>query len=82
MNLMSLRNPLRVQRQLGFIDQVSHEGVSGWIKASTSDEPITIDLYIDGDAVAQGVRADLFRADVRDAGIGDGCLCSAFRKLG
>ncbi|MDG1118551.1 MAG: glycosyltransferase [Flavimaricola sp.] len=73
MNLMSLRNPLRVQRQLGFIDQVSNEGVSGWIKASTSDEPLTIDLYIDGDAVAQGVRADLFRADVRDAGIGNGC---------
>lgn len=73
MNLMSFRNPLRIQRQLGFIDQVSHEGVSGWIKAATSDEPLTIDLFIDGAIVALGVRADLFRADVRDAGIGNGC---------
>ena len=60
------------QRIQGYIDTCTPDLVSGWIRYARQAGSITIDVVINGIVVAEGVRAESARRDVRDAGFGDG----------
>jgi hypothetical protein len=56
----------------GFIDVVDDPQILGWAWDSTQpDTPLEVDIYVD-DAKVSTVSADQFRADLRDANVGDG----------
>jgi hypothetical protein len=56
----------------GALDSVDEDAVYGWAwEPARPTEPIAVDIY-DGDSLLGTVRADGFRADLRDNGIGDG----------
>lgn len=55
----------------GYIDFVEERAVRGWCCANSGGQPVTVALYVDGRQVSTAL-ADEFRADLREAGIGDG----------
>ncbi|MEO5377116.1 MAG: glycosyltransferase family 2 protein [Magnetococcus sp. DMHC-6] len=55
----------------GYIDHLSTEIISGWVAIQDSDERLEIELLIDDIAVTS-TKADLYRQDLQEAGIGDG----------
>lgn len=55
----------RHSRLKGFIDQVTAEHVSGWAAFSDSDDPVELQLKIDGREVARGF-ATHYRQDLAD----------------
>jgi hypothetical protein len=56
----------------GSIDGVDGQHIVGWAWDSQHpNTPLDVDIYVD-DAKLAAVRADQFRVDLRDAGIGDG----------
>jgi hypothetical protein len=61
----------------GMIDTVMGTTLLGWCWQKGSDETFDVDLCLDGRITAR-TRADQFRGDLRDAGIGNGCHAFAF----
>jgi hypothetical protein len=56
----------------GFVDLLTPTRVAGWaMESSTPGEPLKICVLFDGKELVT-VRADLFRQDLKEAGIGDG----------
>ena len=57
----------------GHVDTVQPDRVVGWAwNKSQPDQRVSVELLIDG-KVQASVRAEVFRRDLVDAGIGDGC---------
>lgn len=52
----------------GYIDFFDGYRIVGWVLTEIGACSASIDVYVEGICVAQGVRADQMRADVRDAG--------------
>jgi SAM-dependent methyltransferase len=55
----------------GHIDILDSQQVAGWALEADGKTPDRVIIYVNGREIAQ-VRPTLFRADVRDAGLGDG----------
>jgi SAM-dependent methyltransferase len=55
----------------GYVDILDNQQVSGWAVEQDRKTPDRVLIYVNGRELAQ-VRPTLFRADVRDAGFGDG----------
>ena len=55
----------------GKIDGASGGRIFGWCQQIGSTEPVQLDMFID-DRLAASFPADVFRQDLRDAGIGSG----------
>ena len=56
----------------GHVDVISHESISGWAwNPLTPNESVDLDVY-DGNELLIRVRAETYRGDLRDAGIGTG----------
>jgi len=56
----------------GYIDYAEHAGIAGWAWCNTQpDTPIRLEI-LTGDKIIGTVLAGQFRADLKDAGIGDG----------
>jgi hypothetical protein len=56
----------------GYIDVVDDQQILGWARDSTRpNTPLKVDIYVD-DAKVSTVSAGEFRADLRDANVGDG----------
>lgn len=56
----------------GYIDFFDGHKIVGWVLPVDGIDPANIDIYVEGICVAQSIRADQMRADVRDAGFGSG----------
>lgn len=57
----------------GFVDIADAATVEGWAWSPDAPfEPLYVDVY-DGEVLLARLRADLFRKDLADASIGDGC---------
>jgi len=61
----------------GTLDVVSRGRVFGWACSNNSDEPVEVELLIDGESVAK-VNADIYRSDLEQAGIGRGHAAFVF----
>lgn len=55
----------------GHFNGVQANHAVGWCVSNLSDDPVTVELLVDGVAVAK-VKADTFRQDLKNAGIGSG----------
>jgi len=65
--LEALEGPLR-----GFVDEAGPERAAGWAQCEASPEvPVCLDIFVDGVRVMRAL-ANLYRADLRDAGLGSG----------
>lgn len=53
---------------IGHIDEIRGGTVIGWVKAEGIDDPLTIDILIEGMPVATNMSANVERQDVVDAG--------------
>ena len=63
----ALEGPLR-----GFVDEAGPERAAGWAQCEASPEaPVCLDIFVDGVRVMRAL-ANLYRADLRDAGLGSG----------
>lgn len=57
----------------GFVDTAGPDRVSGWAQCEAATEaPVALDILAEGALVAR-VLANLYRADLRRAGLGSGC---------
>ncbi len=56
----------------GFVEAVVDGDLHGWCCLTRAAEPVVLDVLVD-DRVAATVRADVFRQDLLDHGIGNGC---------
>ena len=62
------QGPLR-----GFVDQDGPHIVSGWAQdCDAPEEPVALDILLNGTRIAN-VLADIYRPDLRAAGLGSGC---------
>ena len=60
-------------RLIGCVDTLNDAGISGWAAdESDLDRQVFVDILVDSALVAT-VRASVFREDLRQAGVGDGC---------
>ena len=56
----------------GHVDVISHETISGWAwNPLDPEESVALEIY-DGSELLIRTRADIYRGDLRDAGIGSG----------
>lgn len=62
----------RTSTQPGSIDRVQQGVIEGWVKDPSSPTPLVIDILLDGQPIATGLTADIYRQDVEEAGHGDG----------
>lgn len=58
---------------IGHIDEIRNGVVIGWVKAEHMDDPLTIDILIEGQRVVTGLLADVLRPDVMAAGFDQAC---------
>ena len=65
----------------GHLDVVKFGLALGWCAAMDNDEPVEVELLADG-VVLGSAKADVFRADLLDAGIGNGCHAFQFDLTG
>ena len=64
---------LQIGALQGFVDQAGPCTVSGWAQnAAAPEAPVSLDILNNGRRVAR-VLANLYRADLRKAGLGSGC---------
>ncbi len=56
----------------GNFDSVKQGAVIGWCAQNGSDQPVEVELLVDGVPVA-AAKADIYRNDLQAAGIGAGC---------
>ena len=61
-----------IQNYVGHIDEIKNGFIVGWVKAEQSDEPLIIDILIEGIPVITGLAANMERPDVKAAGFGSG----------
>jgi glycosyltransferase involved in cell wall biosynthesis len=67
------QTPTAAVRPLGNLDRCEGNRVIGWAAPPTGGEArLLVELHVDGEPVARGL-ADMHRADVEAAGVGDGC---------
>lgn len=75
----------------GFVDGVSQSGVTGWAYNQKDDTPVEVHIYISKDGTdvigIPGVMANVYREDLKNAGIGNGCHgfnyeCDLYRLVG
>ena len=57
---------------IGSIDVVSTDVIEGWVKRRRDDAPLVVDIFAGPVLVAQGLSADIHRADLQVAGHGTG----------
>ena len=62
------------RRIAGNIDRCAEGRIAGWICLRRKPEALTVDIDINGVAVARNLLANLVRNDVRDAGYGSGAF--------
>ncbi len=55
----------------GWVDGCVDGRITGWAREPEGDAPVVVEVLIDGTLCAAGL-ADVFRQDVRDAGLGNG----------
>lgn len=70
---MNIRNAAKIYlsgRYLGYIESFGDKVISGWILKKKSQQPVTVDIFLNGEPVARNVTAKAERSDVRDAGFG------------
>jgi hypothetical protein len=60
-----------IARTLGYVDQASRTSLEGWAFAGAGVPPLTVAILLNGALVGE-VSADLYRADLKAAGLGDG----------
>ncbi len=59
--------------QIGYLDSANCEFAGGWAKDPNSSDPISVHLWFDNDSNwVRGTTANLYRADLAAAGIGNG----------
>ena len=56
----------------GYVDCIRDGQLHGWAARKGRHEPILIDVTVDGQCLFENVKADLFRQDLADAGVGTG----------
>jgi hypothetical protein len=61
----------------GRIDRVTHNRVSGWAMIDGQDDPATLEVLQQGELLGH-ITADQFRADLEQAGLGDGKIAFTF----
>lgn len=57
---------------VGYIDEIKNGVIAGWVKSHDTDEPLVIDILIEGNLVVTALIADVERPDVGAAGFGQG----------
>lgn len=60
------------QSWFGNIDTVYGGVIYGWAKSTENDEPISVDIVVNGHTIARSLGANIYREDLLDAGIGTG----------
>lgn len=60
-------------RPIGYVDELSFQTIHGWAWDPTQPDEHVIVEILDGDRVVLELTADMFRADLQQAGIGNGC---------
>ena len=63
--------PLLPPGSYGVVDELSCERVAGWVWIVPQTGPLKVDI-IEADKIVGTATADVFRQDLKDAGIGDG----------
>jgi len=58
---------------IGHIDEIKDGTVIGWVQAENIDDPLTIDILIEGQRVVTGLVANVERPDVMAAGFDQAC---------
>jgi hypothetical protein len=56
----------------GYCDSVQGNYAFGWCCSNNSNEPVNVELLVDGKIVASS-QANIYRRDLHTAGIGSGC---------
>jgi hypothetical protein len=70
---LPVRGPLR-----GYVDQAGPQICSGWVQDVLAPEaPVCLDILADGRRIGR-VLANLYRADLYEAGLGSGCHAFEF----
>jgi hypothetical protein len=62
----------------GVLDVAGPDEISGWARLPNQDEPLDVDLWA-SDRLLGTVRADRFRQDLKDSGIGSGDHAFSFK---
>ncbi len=62
----------------GCVDGLHAQILSGWISSDDHELPLTISVAFDDETIGSTV-ADIFRPDLAEAGIGDGCRAFRFQ---
>ena len=68
-----LRNA-RLTDTMGYLDRIGKDRVHGWAKPTRGHEPVTVELYINGNKTMEAT-ADRLRQDVKDRGVHPTGLC-------
>jgi len=72
---LTLNKNINVNIHQMHVDEVSVDKIIGWAKKEDSiSHRSLVELRV-GDIVIGSGTADIFRKDIKDAGIGDGCYC-------
>jgi len=62
----------RRPQQVGSMDKVENDEISGWVwDPATPDEPVDVEI-LDDDKVVLRARAENYRRDLQEVGVGDG----------
>lgn len=56
----------------GNIDRILNGTLEGWVKNRSHDNPLQVDILLDGSSIEAGIIANKYRQDVEEAGIGNG----------
>ncbi|QXI65769.1 hypothetical protein CP157_03561 (plasmid) [Paracoccus marcusii] len=67
-----MKFPYGGQTWIGNIDHILDGEVEGWIKHADQSRPVQVDIALNDRVIARDLLADRHRADVAEAGIGDG----------
>ncbi len=73
-NLPGFSGRLRLKKKgevTGHVDRADSQGVSGWAKYREANDPVPLELMINGKSVAHTI-ASHFRHDLKEKGMGDG----------
>jgi hypothetical protein len=63
----------------GYVDLAGPEFITGWVQNLDEPEsPVCLDILLDGKRIGR-VLANEYRADLREAGLGNGCHAFAFK---
>ncbi len=70
--------PKEAVKLRGSVDVATPSRIAGWVRSDQDLEtPVTVAVLVDGRSVAE-MEASLFRQDLKNAGIGNGCFSFDF----